>query len=318
MGADAGYAQADVTEFARALTGLTVGDGRSEGGGFGAAVFRHDWHEPGPRTVMGRRYADDGGPGAAGAVLDALAADPRTARRPPRHVAGVSAPMTACAPHPPSRSALTRRGLLRAGGGFSLTLMGASAAFADAAHARRKLVVIVCRGAMDGLSVSPPVGDGDYAGLRGSVAIAPDKALPVDGQFFEAQDLLETGGEQFYASTTGWLNRTLAAVGARRPTQGLAIGAQEPLIIQGPVASGGLFEGRDLAPTLDIRSVFKGVLADHLGVDRRDLDEKVFRLRATPRRRRGSSRPDVHRRSQPARRSSRAQDRYCRRSVGSA
>ena len=37
-----------------------------------------------------------------------------------------------------------------------------------------------------------------------------------------------------------------------------------------------LYEDRDLAPTLDIRSVFKGVLADHLGVERRDLDAKVF------------------------------------------
>jgi uncharacterized protein (DUF1501 family) len=37
-----------------------------------------------------------------------------------------------------------------------------------------------------------------------------------------------------------------------------------------------LFENRDLAPTLDIRGVFKGVLADHLGVARRDLDGRVF------------------------------------------
>ena len=37
-----------------------------------------------------------------------------------------------------------------------------------------------------------------------------------------------------------------------------------------------LFEKRDLAPTLDIRCVFKGVLADHLGVDRRALEASVF------------------------------------------
>ena len=175
--------------------------------------------------------------------------------------------MTA-APHP--ASAPSRRGLLGLGAGLSLTLMGGAAAFADPAYARRKLVVIVCRGAMDGLSVSPPIGDADYAGLRGAVAIPSDRALPIDGHFalhpkltavhgfmqagqariapavaipqrirshFEAQDLLETGGEQLYASTTGWLNRTLAAAGARRPMAGLAVGAQEPLILQGPSPS---------------------------------------------------------------------------------
>lgn len=37
-----------------------------------------------------------------------------------------------------------------------------------------------------------------------------------------------------------------------------------------------LFENRDLAPTIDVRAVFKGVLADHLGVDRRALETTVF------------------------------------------
>ena len=87
VGADAGYTQADVTEFARALTGVTVGNGQPNGGATGAVVFRADWHEPGTRTVMGRRYADDGGPKAASDIVDALAADPRTARRLSRKIA---------------------------------------------------------------------------------------------------------------------------------------------------------------------------------------------------------------------------------------
>ena len=37
-----------------------------------------------------------------------------------------------------------------------------------------------------------------------------------------------------------------------------------------------LFENRDLTPTLDVRAVFKGVLRDHLGVDRTVLDAQVF------------------------------------------
>ena len=85
VGPEAGYTQADVTEFARVLTGLTVGGERPEGE-FGLAVFREDRHEPGPRTIMGRRYADNG-PATVGAVLDALAADPRTARRISRKIA---------------------------------------------------------------------------------------------------------------------------------------------------------------------------------------------------------------------------------------
>jgi uncharacterized protein (DUF1501 family) len=37
-----------------------------------------------------------------------------------------------------------------------------------------------------------------------------------------------------------------------------------------------LFENRDTAPTLDMRGLFKGVLADHMGVDRALLDRKIF------------------------------------------
>jgi uncharacterized protein (DUF1501 family) len=37
-----------------------------------------------------------------------------------------------------------------------------------------------------------------------------------------------------------------------------------------------LFENRDTAPTLDMRALFKGVLAEHLGVDRAALDATVF------------------------------------------
>jgi len=40
--------------------------------------------------------------------------------------------------------------------------------------------------------------------------------------------------------------------------------------------SAALFEGRDLAPTLDMRSLFKGVLLEHMALDRRALDETVF------------------------------------------
>jgi uncharacterized protein (DUF1501 family) len=37
-----------------------------------------------------------------------------------------------------------------------------------------------------------------------------------------------------------------------------------------------LFENRDLAPSLDVRAIFKGVLIEHLGVDGRALETAVF------------------------------------------
>ncbi len=37
-----------------------------------------------------------------------------------------------------------------------------------------------------------------------------------------------------------------------------------------------LYEGRDLAPVNDVTSVLKGILRDHLGIDRRTLDQSIF------------------------------------------
>jgi uncharacterized protein (DUF1501 family) len=79
--------------------------------------------------------------------------------------------------------------------------------------------------------------------------------------------------------------RTARANGAQGTDHGtassllLAGGALKP---GGPIgdwptlADGKLFEDRDLAPTLDIRSIFKGVLRDHIGVDLAALDRRVF------------------------------------------
>ena len=42
------------------------------------------------------------------------------------------------------------------------------------------------------------------------------------------------------------------------------------------LATADLYQERDLKPTRDLRSVFKGVLAEHLGVGERDLETSVF------------------------------------------
>ncbi len=77
VGIDGGYTQADVTEFARAMTGLSIGGQRDAE--YGSAVFRENAHEPGVRTVMKVSYPQ-GGKQQAGAILTDLAAKPATAR----------------------------------------------------------------------------------------------------------------------------------------------------------------------------------------------------------------------------------------------
>ncbi|WP_304167122.1 DUF1501 domain-containing protein [Phenylobacterium aquaticum] len=166
---------------------------------------------------------------------------------------------------------LTRRTALAAAAGFGLTLdLVARQAFAgtESALARRKLVFVVCRGGLDGLSLSPPIGDPDYAGLRRSLALE-DKALPLDGTFalhpslgavhalakagqarivpavatpdrarshFEAQDVLESGAAAVYGANSGWLNRAVSALSIQRKVEALSIGATAPLVLRGPAA----------------------------------------------------------------------------------
>jgi uncharacterized protein (DUF1800 family) len=83
VGVDSGYSQADVTEFARALTGWSIGGPREPADRQGAFLFRANAHEPGTRTIMGRTYRQDGVDQAM-AVMRDLAASPATAR----HVCG--------------------------------------------------------------------------------------------------------------------------------------------------------------------------------------------------------------------------------------
>ncbi|WP_175713201.1 DUF1800 domain-containing protein [Burkholderia ambifaria] len=82
LGVRTGYTQADVTEFARALTGWSIAGGRGPQPGDaapGAFVFRPKLHEPGARTVMGRTY-DQPGEAQARAILGDLARSPATGR----------------------------------------------------------------------------------------------------------------------------------------------------------------------------------------------------------------------------------------------
>lgn len=86
LGVRSGYTQADVTEFARALTGWSVAGVKGpqpNGAAPGSFVFRTQVHEPGSRTIMGRRY-DQQGEDQALAILHDFAASPATAQ----HIGG--------------------------------------------------------------------------------------------------------------------------------------------------------------------------------------------------------------------------------------
>lgn len=175
---------------------------------------------------------------------------------------------------------LNRRSLLGLGAslGIGVTFLGSQAfASAESDLARKKLVVVICRGGMDGLSVSPPVGDANYAALRGSIALKPDEVLKLDGTFglhpelstvhalalqgeariapaiaspdrarshFEAQDVLETGASGVYGADTGWLNRTLEVLAPIRPVEGLSVGSTAPLILRGKVQAASWSPGK--------------------------------------------------------------------------
>lgn len=165
---------------------------------------------------------------------------------------------------------------------------------------RNKLIVIVARGAMDGLSVTVPTGDADYRSLRGALAVegardigdgfglhpaletlhglhgagqlrwAPAVAIPVRVRsHFDAQDVLENGGEGLRQQTDGWLNRALTAAGGGS-VKALSIGAQTPLILRGAAetsswAPGATPGGQDrIAALLQDLYVEDRLLADSL------------------------------------------------------
>jgi uncharacterized protein (DUF1501 family) len=179
-----------------------------------------------------------------------------------------------------TQAQFTRRGAL--GAGLAAAFLG-SRAFA--AGPEKKLVLIVARGGMDGLSLAPPVGDPAYAALRGSIAIPAEAVLRLDGTFglhpkltvlhrlatagqariapavalpqhlrshFEAQDLLESGGAHLYGAMTGWANRAIqAGGGAAGPIKALSVGAQTPLLLRGPARTQSWSPGAGLPEAAD-------------------------------------------------------------------
>jgi uncharacterized protein (DUF1501 family) len=168
-------------------------------------------------------------------------------------------------PHAPTRREL----LLTSGALFAWAHMP-RAALAEGGDPR--LLVIVLRGALDGLATVAPVGDPDWVRLRGDQALTLDsatKALPLDSYFalnpampnlhrmyhagnativhavaspyrershFDGQDVLESGLTKPGASESGWLNRALASLqsaGRVGSNGAFAVGPVTPLVVRG-------------------------------------------------------------------------------------
>jgi uncharacterized protein (DUF1800 family) len=78
MGVGSGYTQADVTQFAHILTGWTIVGRQGILGEPGAFAFNANAHEPGPATLLGRVYPQEGVAQGEAALAD-LAREPATA-----------------------------------------------------------------------------------------------------------------------------------------------------------------------------------------------------------------------------------------------
>jgi uncharacterized protein (DUF1501 family) len=172
------------------------------------------------------------------------------------------------------RKVLTSAGLLA--GAAAAELVGARLALAAGnGSTDNRLVLVILRGALDGLSAVPPLGDPDYARLRGALALgkpgSEGGALALDGTFglhpalafmaeswrtrelavlhavatpyrershFDGQDVLENGLVRAHQTDTGWLNRALATLpraAAGKSGAGIALGANIPLVMRGAV-----------------------------------------------------------------------------------
>lgn len=151
----------------------------------------------------------------------------------------------------------------------------------DAAATERKLIVIMLRGAVDGLSVVVPHGDANYYRLRPTIAVPrpgqENGALDLDGYFglnpalaallplwqqgklafvhasgspdisrshFDAQDYLESGTPGLKSTQDGWMNRLLAGLpGPVAPTRAVSIGPLMPRILSGRMAASNIASG---------------------------------------------------------------------------
>jgi len=165
---------------------------------------------------------------------------------------------------------LNRRDVLKSLGLGAIAGGTPGLAFAKA-ESEAKLVLIVLRGAVDGLALAAPYGDGNYKSVRGELALqnpgVSGGLLKLDGTFglhpsfinvyesfaagdasiihavaspyrsrshFDGQDMLESGATRVGGHRDGWLNRALTRLDSRAGDEtAIALAQNTPLVLRG-------------------------------------------------------------------------------------
>ena len=155
---------------------------------------------------------------------------------------------------------MERRDFLKGTLGTLYMMASPNMALPDTNPTEKRLLVVLLRGGMDGLASIPPLGDKNLSKIRkdilvngandldgffginpslrflgseyhkGRAAFVHATSFPYTGRsHFDGQNIMETGFEQAYAVTSGWVGRAMNAAGF----SSLAVSLPIPIILRG-------------------------------------------------------------------------------------
>ena len=155
---------------------------------------------------------------------------------------------------------MERRDFLKGTLGTLYMMASPNMALPDTNPTEKRLLVVLLRGGMDGLASIPPLGDKNLSKIRkdilvngandldgffginpslrflgseyhkGRAAFVHATSFPYTGRsHFDGQNIMETGFEQPYAVTSGWVGRAMNAAGF----SSLAVSLPIPIILRG-------------------------------------------------------------------------------------
>ena len=155
---------------------------------------------------------------------------------------------------------MERRNFLKGALGTLYMMATPNMAFPDTKITEKRLLIVLLRGGMDGLASIPPIGDKNLSKIRkdilvngaedldgffginpglkflgseyhqGRAAFVHATSFPYTGRsHFDGQNIMETGGEQAYALTSGWVGRAMNAAGY----SSLSVSLPIPIILRG-------------------------------------------------------------------------------------
>ena len=155
---------------------------------------------------------------------------------------------------------MERRDFLKGTLGTLYMMASPNMALPDTNPTEKRLLVVLLRGGMDGLASIPPLGDKNLSKIRkdilvngandldgffginpslrflgseyhkGRAAFVHATSFPYTGRsHFDGQNIMETGFEQAYAVTSGWVGRAMNSAGF----SSLAVSLPIPIILRG-------------------------------------------------------------------------------------